>query len=196
MRAVIHQYVSLGAPKYVSKKRGMDMNAKDLLLQDLEYVRSSFWKNEEIGEKRFSFFVTIATAVAGGLVALARVSCTAVSDVVPWAVSVLLVFGLLTYARMQHRNAVSDNYKELSDYIWDTCVRHCKDLQEISYKLDWKPKTGPSKWARAGYADVIGVINGVSCGFLIFHFEFGAAIAVTAGLALAVLSWIPSVLRK
>lgn len=46
------------------------MKAKDLLLADLEYIRASFWKNEDIGEKRFGFFVTVVTAVVAGLVAL------------------------------------------------------------------------------------------------------------------------------
>ena len=173
------------------------MNEQELLLHDLDYVRNSFWKNEEIGEKRFSFFVTIVTAVAGALVALSKIDSTMVSDVVPWALWFLLTFGLLTYARMLHRNAVSDNYKALSDYIWDTSLALCQVLQDKSYKLDWKPKTGPSKWARAGYADVIGVLNGALLfGLLVFHFQLGNAIAVASGVTLAILSWIPSVLRK
>jgi hypothetical protein len=174
----------------------MDMNAKDLLLRDLDYVRDSFWKNEEIGEKRFSFFVTLVTAVVGALVALEKSPGTDVSDVVPWALSVLLVFGLLTYARMLHRNAVSDNYKKLSGYISNKYFALCNDLEDISYKLDWKPDTGRLKWPRAGYADVVGVINGVFCGALISHFTSCVAIPVVSGIALAVLSWIPSFLRS
>ncbi len=43
---------------------------RDLFLADLERLEESIWRNEEIGEKRFNFFVTFATAVGGGLVVL------------------------------------------------------------------------------------------------------------------------------
>lgn len=175
----------------------MDMNEKDLLLHDLEYARSSFWKSEEIGEKRFNFFVTLVTAVAGALIALSKVDSGTVSDVVPWALWFLLAFGLLTYARMLHRNAVSDNFKEVADYIWATSLAFCGVLQAKKYKLEWKPKRGSSKWVRAGYADVIGAFNGaLLSGLLIFQFKSDTTLAVASGVVLATLSWIPSVMRK
>jgi hypothetical protein len=40
---------------------------RDLFLADLERLEESIWRNEEIGEKRFNFFVTFATAVGGVL---------------------------------------------------------------------------------------------------------------------------------
>jgi hypothetical protein len=45
--------------------------AKALLLADLEYFAECEWRNEEIGEKRFNFFMTLVTAIEGGLGALA-----------------------------------------------------------------------------------------------------------------------------
>jgi len=43
---------------------------RDLYLADLERLQEAIWRNEEIGEKRFDFFTTFATAVGGGLEAL------------------------------------------------------------------------------------------------------------------------------
>ena len=37
------------------------MDPKDLLLKDLELFEGALGRNEEIGEKRFSFFVTLVT---------------------------------------------------------------------------------------------------------------------------------------
>ena len=53
-----------------SEKNEKNTALKDLFLADLDRLEESIWRNEEIGEKRFSFFVTLASAVAGGLVAL------------------------------------------------------------------------------------------------------------------------------
>src|ERR1044071_6029218 len=38
---------------------------KDLLFADLEYFGECEWRNEESGEKRFNFFITLVTAVEG-----------------------------------------------------------------------------------------------------------------------------------
>jgi hypothetical protein len=37
--------------------------SKELLLADHKYICDSFWKNEEPGEKRVQFFITLVTAV-------------------------------------------------------------------------------------------------------------------------------------
>jgi hypothetical protein len=47
------------------------MEAKDLLIADLQQFGESLWRNEEVGEKRFEFFVA-DDAVGAGLVALPR----------------------------------------------------------------------------------------------------------------------------
>jgi hypothetical protein len=41
-----------------------------LLLADYAHFAESFLKNEEIGEHRVDFFITITTAIAGGVAAL------------------------------------------------------------------------------------------------------------------------------
>ena len=48
----------------------------ELLLHDLDHFGESLWRNEETGEKRFDFFLTLVTAVAGGLVTLATAEQT------------------------------------------------------------------------------------------------------------------------
>ena len=173
------------------------MEPKDLLLADLDYVRGCFWKNEDIGEKRFGFFVTLVTAAVAGLIALSSNNNAAFSEIANWALGSLLAFGVLTYLRMLHRNSLADGYKTMSDDIWTTAVDLCPDLSAKSYKLNWPAKKGLSKWARAGYAESIGVINGALFGAVVkFALDENTGTALLAGGAAAALFWVPSVMRK
>jgi hypothetical protein len=49
--------------------KGSD-GSTEFLLAELEHFGQSLWRNEEVGEKRFNFFLTLVTAVISGLVAL------------------------------------------------------------------------------------------------------------------------------
>ena len=44
--------------------------ATDVMLAELATFEAAIWRSEETGEKRFNFYITLVTAVAGGLVAL------------------------------------------------------------------------------------------------------------------------------
>ena len=173
------------------------MEAKNLLITDLEYVRGSFWRSEEIGEKRFGFFVSVVTAAVAGLIALSANEAADFTKITNWAILALLVFGLLTYIRMLQRNATSDGYKMMSDEIWDVGLQLCPELNEISYKLNWGTKTGLSKWARAGLAETIGVINGALFGaYLAYAFKTPITVAVVAGVIAAAIPWWISTRRQ
>src|SRR5881394_714629 len=97
--------------------------SREFFLAELEHFEESIWRNEEVGEKRFNFFVTLVTAVAGGLIVLWT------SDKIPndvrwrlptltWqACLALLVFGLVSYRRMIHRDRVTAEYQQTTNYI-------------------------------------------------------------------------------
>jgi hypothetical protein len=173
------------------------MDSKDLLLADLEYIRGSLWKNEDVGEKRFGFFVTLVTAAVAGLVALSTKNTSVFPEIAKWAFGGLLAFGVLTYFRMLHRNAVTDGFKTMSDDIWNTALDLLPELKAKSYRLNWPPKKRLSKWARGGYVPTIGLINGALFGvFVNFALTDDTRIVFLAGGALAAFSWIPSVMRK
>ena len=78
-------------------------SSRELLLADLEHFEESIWRNEEIGEKRFNFFLTLVTAVAGGLLALwtgdrVPADFRARLPALTWQSNLaLLILGLLTY---------------------------------------------------------------------------------------------------
>lgn len=173
------------------------MQARDILLGDLQYIRSELARNEEIGEKRFGFFVTLVTAVCGGLVALwtNKNGHKIPDEVAPWSLFALLVFGLLTYLRLWHRNRVTDQLKDMTKDVRSWAVTLCNELGE-DHDLHWPGKTGFAKWLRAGYTEVVGLINGALLGvFLALMFDMKPGIATVYGVALVAILWIPSVRR-
>jgi hypothetical protein len=82
-----------------------------VLLGDLENWNASFWKNENAGESRIKFFITLVTTVTAGLEALHQYG-RPVPGLAPVALVGLLLFGFVTFTRMVRRNQVTDEYKE------------------------------------------------------------------------------------
>ncbi|WP_408998384.1 NUDIX domain-containing protein [Syntrophus buswellii] len=88
--------------------------AKELLLADLSHLQDSFWKNEETGEKRVTFFITLVTAAITALVAIGKDGVQydfSKEFLLYFAFSSLLVVGLVTLFRLIKRNEVTDGYK-------------------------------------------------------------------------------------
>lgn len=145
------------------------MNPEDLLLADHNHFSESLWRNEEVGEKRFSFFMTLVTAVIAALVALIKsnsLTDKCMTDIVGAVVIALLIFGILTYFRMIQRNHVTDEYKKTLKYIRKRCVSLC-DPDIGYYKVPRGNKTWLSKWLKGGYAETVGAINSILLGVLI-----------------------------
>ena len=105
-----------------------DMNAEavrnnrlSFLLADLQHFGQSLLQNEQMGEGRFRFFLTLITASIAGLVALHTANNEHVKAALPVIVNVALIvlflFGVLTYLRMLQRDRVSEGYKQDLKYI-------------------------------------------------------------------------------
>jgi hypothetical protein len=167
-----------------------DQGGREFLLEDFRHFSESSWRNEEVGEKRFSFFVSLVTAVAGGLVALrtaAHISDREVMGITRAAVTALLVVGILSYLRMLHRNRITDEYHRTPKYIRERLVGTVPGLRY--YKV---PRTMDA-WRdnlRAGYAETVGVLNGLLLAVLVWLLYSGQwCVAIGSGAALAAISW-------
>jgi hypothetical protein len=181
--------------------------SQELLLADLEHFGESIWKNEEIGEKRFNFFVTLITAVAGGLVALWSNDKLSenVGDLLPgltrYACLALLIFGLGTYFRMLHRDRVTEGFKRTTRYIRDTYrVTLREECQLAMYAVPLEPPMWAKKKAdlkpkyllrlmHAGYTPTLGVMNGVLL-FAFLVWSTARTVAFAYGIGLAAVLWI------
>ena len=116
-----------------------DERSKEFLLAEYRYFTDSLWRNEEGGEKRVQFFITLVTAVLAGLVALIKpqsgeVRAEATYPMAAGALAALLVIGYVTLKRMRHRNRVTDDYKRTIDLIrsrfrdWDISLGEYQPL--------------------------------------------------------------------
>ncbi|MFW6089678.1 MAG: hypothetical protein ACODAB_07990 [Gemmatimonadota bacterium] len=166
--------------------------AKDLLVADLNHFGESMFHNENVGEKRFAFFVTLVTAVGAGLVGLAgaeEVSDALFRTAAAGATASLLVLGFFSYLRMVHRNRVTDEYQRTLGYLRRKYVDLCPEL--APYSVPDRRPTRAGKWLRGGYAETMAAIEGLlAVGFLMLVLDVGLALAVAVGAAVTAGLWI------
>lgn len=151
--------------------------SEDFLLVEYRNLADSFWRNEEAGERRVNFFITLVTAVISALVAWATRGSGVRTDfdyaIVLFALLALLALGIVTFLRMLRRNQVTDSYKRAMDMIRAFFKEGDERLR------DYEPfkRTG-RKIGRGGLAEMVAVLNSV----------IGGAIGVALGM-IVVLPW-------
>ncbi|UCG12246.1 MAG: hypothetical protein JSU72_17375 [Deltaproteobacteria bacterium] len=111
----------------------------DFLLAEYQSHRDAFWHNEELGESRLNFFVTLTTAVIAALAVRERgflVSGGEVDPIFFYGLGAVLLFGVVTLVRIIRRNLVSHEYLRANARI----RRYFTDRdQEILRHLYYKP---------------------------------------------------------
>ena len=171
---------------------------RDLFLADLDRFEESMRKNEEIGEKRFEFFMTLVTAVTAGLVALRtsgrEIDSSELAMLTEVALLTLLVFGIVSFWRMVHRDRVTAEYKRTTHKI-RRCYRTAfPELAE--YKLEMEIQVDRHKndphWIKRrrrirqmGYTQTLAIVNGLLLMAAVWNAEFGARVWLSSGFLLA-----------
>ena len=181
---------------------------REIMLKDLEIIEESIRHNEDTGEKRFNFFITVVTAVVAGLVALwtqdypERVVPLYVSQVTKLACLAMLLFGLLSFRRMMHRDGVTDRYKRITHYIrrryrdtFKDDVRALADYEVVEMLEAPKERGDLEKRARrilqGGYTPSLALMNGILLtATLHTSTALGVELAIWSGAALTVVLWV------
>lgn len=171
-----------------------------LLLADLEHFGQSLWRNEEVGEKRFNFFITLVTAVIAGLVAFHTAdpppSTATLSGVTNGALVGLLVFGFMTYLRMLQRNRVTDEYKQTLRYLRRSYLDLNPNPKVKEYEVPVCQDWGLWKWLRGGLAETVGAVWSVVFGALLMINDVDVAVATLAAGATLAIAWAVAAPRK
>jgi 8-oxo-dGTP pyrophosphatase MutT (NUDIX family) len=142
--------------------------AKGLLLADHKYLCESFWKNEETGEKRVQFFITLVTAVLAAIATMLTMfgdenTDTFFTAIILFSLFALFSFGVVTLLRILKRNEVSDGYKKDIDDI----RQRFKDFyDDIGILSGYEPFKGTSEKISpfrriGGLSYSVAVINGL-----------------------------------
>jgi putative (di)nucleoside polyphosphate hydrolase len=111
------------------------MKSEELLLAEYEQYSEAFWKNEEGGEKRITFFISLTTAIIAAIVALrtkVEIPREEVRSVATAALAGVLIFGVATFLRILQRNQVTDEYKRILRYLREEMRKRAGDLQEYA----------------------------------------------------------------
>ncbi len=97
-----------------SKEQERQPHSESFLLEEYKQVLDSFWRSEELGERRVNFFITLTTAVVAALVAIrgkeGAVSNGKVDFIFFYGLLSMLVFGGMTLTRIIRRNLESHRY--------------------------------------------------------------------------------------
>ena len=174
-----------------TRNSGRDsVNLTNFLIADLEQFGQALLRNEEIGERRFNFFLVLVTAVVGGLVTLHTAEIQFRGDTLQYirsgAFAALFSFGFLTYLRMLQRNRVTDEFKETLRFI----RRHLLNINgaDMQYEVPLRPEPTKRDWVRrvsGGLAQMVGAMDAALLGLFLF-FTFHSLIWAVA-IALIVL---------
>ncbi len=134
------------------------MEDETLFLAEYQQYSEAFWRNEEAGERRVTFFITLITAIIAAIVAL-RTSTLQVPggmrQITAAALSGAAIFGLATFLRMLQRDRVTDEYKAILRYLREQLRRRATSLDE--YDL---PFGSSRHWLlRGGLAITVALMN-------------------------------------
>lgn len=172
-------------------KRGP--KTEEFLLAEYRNLADSFWRNEDAGERRVNFFITLVTAVIGALVALATRSSDLGSDTVfavtVFALLALLAFGIVTLLRMIRRNRVTDEYKRAMARI--RALFQAEDDRLREYEPF--PRTA-RKIGSGGLAEVVAVFNALIVAAL--GIVLGAVLSLLAAGALGALGFVAALILQ
>ena len=159
----------------------------DLLLADLEHFGESLWRNDEIGERRFNFFLTLTTSVIAGLAALYAAKAEMFDKallpcVTRLALTGLLVFGAMTYMRLLQKDRVTDEYHETLRYIRNMLAK--LDPAAVAYEVPQGPRT--AAWRKVGLAQMAGVLTAGLFALLIYNLGGSLELATGAGCVVTI----------
>lgn len=152
--------------------RERDLRGDDLefLLKDFDHWSSSYATNEELGEKRVSFFMGLITATFGGIAFLIEENSTNVIDLfiaAAFAALVLLLFGLLTLLRIQRRNKQTNHFLELLGELRHRLAPHWASTVGDVLSVDHAVKR-PRSILNGGYAYIVALLNSALCTILVW----------------------------
>jgi hypothetical protein len=147
--------------------------ATEFLIKEFEHTAEALLRNEEDGEKRAMFFMTLAGATGTALAFLlgkdSALPPEARGRLLTGALSILLAVGYLTLLRIVQRNRASDRYKRALNRLRRYFVH---DARRVFLAFDpYEPERRvPPSWAslgKGGWLETIALVEAVVAGILV-----------------------------
>ena len=147
-----------------------DNESVQFMLAEFQIMHNNFWRNEESGEKRVAFFITLTGGVVAVSVGLASNKLgdlgSQLTGVYLIGVLGLLFFGFFTMFRMLHRNTVTDEYKRGQDKIRKFFIERNPTLEGYLEFNPFDPKLEDKKRrkfriTRGGLIETTALLNSI-----------------------------------
>ena len=103
------------------EKTEQQRHSAEFMFAEFQYLTTSFWRNEELGDRRVNLFLALTTAVIAASVAAATKgsdnTSTTISLLICGGLLAVLLFGIFTLKRIIRRNLDTDDYKRSADRV-------------------------------------------------------------------------------
>jgi hypothetical protein len=192
----------LSARESTSDDSPADVSA--FMLAEYQRHLDGFWRSEELGERRLNFFLTIVTAVLGAIALAIDADVLLAGRIDPlifYALTAILLLGLLTLARVVRRNLTSSAELRAAGRLRRYFVDRDPAISRYLYYKAYDDRPVRAReWRQllslgtGGYVETIALINA----FVVATIALLAAIAMgvppslrgLSALAAAALAWI------
>lgn len=174
----------------------------NFLLEEYKNVTALLSQNEEAGERRITFLLTLITASSAGLVSLLTSNDNILLKdyltlIANTALMALLMVGLVTLRRMVKRNAVSDYYRQRIDHIREQFKQSDVRLKDYNpFVKDTKPESFfKQRFFNGGWVTMTALLNsvlvGMLCGISLASAKFPAlTVGVLGFVASLLVQWV------
>lgn len=147
---------------------------REFLMKEYENLMESLLRNEEDGEKRVSFLITLDGAVAAGIGFLLdkdSLGPDTIDPILAVVLIALLLIGHVTYLRIINRNVVTDQYKHGLNRIRRYFVHSPYDRAARYLAFDpfeMNPRKTPRLWSmgKGGWLETVVLVQSLVCGVL------------------------------
>jgi 8-oxo-dGTP pyrophosphatase MutT (NUDIX family) len=148
---------------------------RELLLAEYEHTAESLLRNEEDGEKRVTFFMTLTggagTVLAFALGPKAELGPQTIHPLVVGTILVVLAVGHLTFLRVVTRNLASDRYKAALNRIRRYFLQGPQDSRFVFLPFDPFKREGRARpsWkslGRGGWLETVALVQSFVAGAL------------------------------
>ncbi len=161
----------------MSNPEEMDKHSVDFLLAEYSAASRNLSESEDVGDKRVTFFLTLTTSFIGALGIVSRFGHGPIGSqtnmLLFFGLGALLLYGVVTFMRIIHRNLTSDNYKQKLNTIRRYFAE--RDI-EITHYLPFDPfepipprKEKWNKWyslGTGGLIQTVALLNSLIVGLL------------------------------
>lgn len=132
--------------------KGSGEESVNFLLAEYELVNQRIAESEELGNTRVNYFLTLTTAVIGGsgianIISAQHGNGIQINLTLTVALTALLAYGLITLARILHRNGITDELKRKSDQIRSFFVERDPTIRQfVAFDPAKQSPTRTAKW--------------------------------------------------